>query len=419
MSGIPNTIPKLGDAQLKPRQNPDFVPGRDFGTEDYYVWSRCDGTASLHDIILMVGIGTERSIAILGKLRQIGAVLLPGEAQPVSSGASKSGAESAAGSDELSNAIPTPTRNLAVGSSRTTAPRSARVSKSGPVSRPASASGASAASSSAASAFGGSASVTLPSPAAVRLSSPNEEEASALALDLELPHEYRVRILQYRRRIESANLFELLEIEAEDSDTRSIKRAYFRLSKEFHPDRHYGKELGPFAHWLAEVFKAVTDAFKVLGDKKKRAKYESALRGDSGQHKPQSKEEHAHVLFLSACDAELHGDFAEALRYFAASIRMNEQARVLRRAAMCAVQGQQLSVAAEYAKKAARLCAKDASYLRTLADVYRAGRRLQEAQGVLERALALDIESDVLFSEIKADLASVKASIEEIEAQES
>ncbi|MCP4446358.1 MAG: hypothetical protein GY811_13585, partial [Myxococcales bacterium] len=79
VSGIPNTIPRLGDAQLKPRQNPEFTPGSDFGTEEYFVWSRCDGTVSLHDIILMVGFGTDRSIAILSKLRNLGAVLLPGE----------------------------------------------------------------------------------------------------------------------------------------------------------------------------------------------------------------------------------------------------------------------------------------------------------------------------------------------------
>src|SRR5690606_24671215 len=142
-------------------------------------------------------------------------------------------------------------------------------------------------------------------------------------------------------------------------------------SKEFHPDRHYGKELGPFGPWLADVFKAVSDAFKVLGDNSKRAAYEATLRGD--EEKPQTRAEHARALFQSACDSELAGDTDQALKLFAAAIRMDEQARYLRRAAMCAVSARSLSVAEEYAKKAAHLCDRDASYLRVLADVYRAG----------------------------------------------
>ncbi len=398
VSGIPNTIPKLGDAQLKPRQNPEFVPGSDFGTEDYYVWSRCDGSASLHDIILMVGFGTDRSITILSKLRNMGAILMPGEKRapvvqvtfqpapkrkpaPKPSPTAEAAPNKGKGEPTKQKAAPTPASNAS-------APKPAPKPKAAPKPKP--------------------------SP---KLSKPSAEEEEALGLTLPLPHDERVRILMYRRQLGQATLFELLEIEAEEADKRSIKRAYYRLSKEFHPDRYYGEELGPFGGWLAEVFKAVTDAFNVLGDNKKRARYEADLRGDAGGQKPQTKQEHAHALFLNACDAELHGESEQALKYFAASIRMDEQARVLRRAAMCAVQARELSVAEDYAKKAAHLCANDASYLRTLADVYRAGRRLEEAHQVLLQALKLDTESDVLFTELKADLASVQASIAELEAQ--
>ncbi len=374
MSGIPNRIPELGDAHLKPRQNPEFVPAGDFGTEDYFVWSRCDGTASLHDIILMVGFSTDHSIAILSRLRGMGAVLMPGETKP----------PPGLGTQSIPAAKPAPK------------PRAAP--KPEPEPEPIQRSQA------------------VPTPAPT-LANPSAEESAALELDVQLDQAERVRILQYRRHLGKATLFELLEIEAEEADKRSIKRAYYRLSKEFHPDRHFGKSIGQFEGWLADVFKAVTHAFNVLGDNKKRARYEAELRGDAHVEKPQTKEEHAHALFLNACDAELHGESDDALKFFAASIRMDEQARVMRRAAMCAVQAQQLSVAEDYAKKAAHLCAKDASYWRTLADVYRAGRRLHEAQDVLERALKLDTENDVLFTELKSDLASVQASIEELEAE--
>ena len=79
MSVIPQEIPDFGSAQLAPRQNPRFSPDAAFTSEDYFVWSRLDGRTSLRDIILMVGLGTERAIHILRKLRSRGAVLLPGE----------------------------------------------------------------------------------------------------------------------------------------------------------------------------------------------------------------------------------------------------------------------------------------------------------------------------------------------------
>ncbi len=244
-----------------------------------------------------------------------------------------------------------------------------------------------------------------------------EDELAAMHADCVLDSETRVRIIEFKRRF-SGTYFEVLEIEP-DADKRNVKRAYFRLSKEFHPDRYFGKDLGPFAPWLTEAFKLISTAFKVIGNNKKRAEYESKLRGATAK-KPQTKKEHAEALFLKACDSELHGDSEQALKLFAACVRMDVQPRYLRRAAMCAVQAQQLSVAEEYAKKGAELCSRDASYLRVLADVYRAGAQYEKALRVLDEALKLDTENDVLFGELQADLAAVVATIaEESEKQKS
>lgn len=386
MSGIPEEIPEYGDVQMKPRQNPEFSPGTDFGTEEYFVWSRCDGTVSLHDIILMVGLGTSKSIGILSKLRNIGAVLLPGESR-----------------------LPEVIKRQASAAKSAPAKTPSAPSKSRPSDLPPATSVPLAAQA-----------PSPPSPEAApaadampqTLENPSDVETHALDLELELGHDERVGILLFRRRLANSNLFEILDVDVE-TDKRNIKRAYFRLSKVFHPDRHYGKELGPFEQWLGEVFKAITNAFKVLGDNKKRVKYEASLRGQVGQDVPQTKEEHASSLFQNACDSELQGDSDQALRLFAASIRMDEQPRYLRRAAMCAVQARELSVAEEYAKKAAYLCERDASYLRVLADVYRAGAQLEEAKEILERALTLNVENDTLYGELQTDLAAVDEAIAE------
>ncbi len=424
MSGIPEEIADYGSTKTKPRQNPAFQPGANFGSEDYFVWSRFDGASSIHDIILMAGLGTSRSIEILAKLRDIGAVLLPGESRPPpliqqrliaaqndAEEAKKTPAPAAkkapvaaapvqtrlasAAVQEFSDLPPTAAFVAAVPKATPTPPiRGKAVPRASSVSTPE------------------PAATVTPPVALVSLPSPNKEEADALALDLELDEQERLRILLFRRRMVGSNLFELLEVDIE-TDKRNIKRAYFRLSKSFHPDNHYGKDIGPFEGWLSEVFKAITDAFRILGNNKKRAKYESSLRGEAGEDIPQTREDHAEALYQNACDSELHGESDQALKLFAAAIRMDEQPRYMRRAAMCAVQAHQLSVAEEYAKKAAHLCGRDASYQRVLADVYRAGAQYDLAKEILTSALNLNVENDTLFGELQSDLAAVDAAIAE------
>lgn len=434
LSGIPEEIADYGTTKTKPRQNPAFSPGSDFGTEDYYVWSRCDGASTIHDIILMVGLGTDRSIEILKKLRGIGAVLLPGESRPppliheelmakqaqakaakaskpaTAPAASKTTAKPPAASkttskppaaskskptsaaiEEFSDLPPTvsvPMATLTPETRPNRRPREALSQKAPPE-------------------------ATVPPAQPLTLDNPTPEELVALGADCAMEEQERIRIILFRRKLSSSSLFALLDVDT-DTDKRNVKRAYFRLSKEFHPDRHYGKDIGVFEGWLSEVFKAITDAFKVLGNNKKRAKYEASLRSGGGADVPQTKEDHAAALFQNACDSELHGDSEQALKLFAAAIRMDEQPRYLRRAAMCAVQARELSVAEEYAKKAADLHSRDASYQRVLADVYRAGARYDKAKAILERALTLNVENDTLYGELQSDLAAVNEAIEEV-----
>ena len=64
---------------------------------------------------------------------------------------------------------------------------------------------------------------------------------------------------------------------ARGADRREIKRAYFKLSKEFHPERFYGKKLGGYADRLSQIFQAVKSAFDLLSDDNRRAAYEDSL----------------------------------------------------------------------------------------------------------------------------------------------
>ena len=49
-----------------------------------------------------------------------------------------------------------------------------------------------------------------------------------------------------------------------DADKAAIKRAFAAASKELHPDRYYGKDLGPFRAKLAKIFTRVAEAAEEL-----------------------------------------------------------------------------------------------------------------------------------------------------------
>jgi hypothetical protein len=94
--------------------------------------------------------------------------------------------------------------------------------------------------------------------------------------DLQLTFEQAGAIDEKFAEINVKNAFELLGV-ARGCDKKDVKRAYFKLSKDFHPDRFYGKNLGPYKERLSQIFNAVKAAFELLSDDARRAAYEDSL----------------------------------------------------------------------------------------------------------------------------------------------
>ncbi len=82
----------------------------------------------------------------------------------------------------------------------------------------------------------------------------------------DLSPELKTRLLRLVRRLPKLTPQQLLGLPA-DSDLGRAKRAYFMASKELHPDRFYGKDLGPFREILGEIFTHLTRAWQqIQGD---------------------------------------------------------------------------------------------------------------------------------------------------------
>jgi curved DNA-binding protein CbpA len=92
-----------------------------------------------------------------------------------------------------------------------------------------------------------------------------------LAVDpaLELPVDVQERVLEFEARL-TRPYHEILGVPA-DADVRAIKHAYFGLSKQFHPDRYFRRNLGPYGPRIERIFKKVLEAYELLSDPATRA----------------------------------------------------------------------------------------------------------------------------------------------------
>jgi len=82
------------------------------------------------------------------------------------------------------------------------------------------------------------------------------------AIEIGLP--LQRRILEFEAALDRP-YHELLGVER-GVEPRVVKRAYFKLSKEFHPDRYFRREIGHYAQRLDRIFKKVLEAYEMLSD---------------------------------------------------------------------------------------------------------------------------------------------------------
>lgn len=389
---MPAELPGLGSSAMVLRVRPGFDPLKaGVGPDEYFVLSRIDGKQTVREVLLSTGLPVDRGIQILHKLRTVGAVLMPGEpanAPPPGPGrptVARTATPVSATAAQLRPPAPppdVPTVRLP--------PNVLKAHLDAPTTRRAAASESPAAE---------------PAGPELRLPDPSGPEIAALTEDCDLPDAERRRILAMQRLVAAKDPWGLLGV-PRGADPKLVKRTYFKLSKDIHPDRYYGRQLGSFADRLALVFEAVSRAYaKVTSPEGLRT---TGPHPAVGQDQPQTPQEYAAELFARACDVETSGDPLEAMKLFAAAVRVDPQTRFLRRAASCALAAGQPKTAVEYAKKAQTQVPEDPSAARLLAAAFRGAGKLADAEEVLVMAMALKNENDVLTAELRNDLAEVR-----------
>ncbi|HEY6039751.1 MAG TPA: DnaJ domain-containing protein [Kofleriaceae bacterium] len=369
MSAVPPSIGGLGSTQLKLRASPAFDPLKArVLPEEYFLYSRFDGSSTLRDVLLESGLPIDRAIQIVMKLRSLGALLLPSETAPPAS------------------TDPTEKLPLRTPEMERLGPAPSRVADATEKIHVRTASG------------------SQPPALDTTLPDPTGEELQALSETNALSDAQRRQILAMARLLDKRDPWALLGV-PHGADAKVLKRAYFKLSKDIHPDRFYGKQLGSFAERLSTVFQAMTRAYERLTNPDKSGAY---AVDQPVAETAQSPEEYAAELFDRGCQLEVAGDALEAMKLFSAAIRLDGQTKYLRRSASCALAAGQPRTALEHAKKAQARSPSDPSLARLLATAFKACGKLADAEEVLVMAMALKSENDALGTELRNDLAEVR-----------
>jgi curved DNA-binding protein CbpA len=112
---------------------------------------------------------------------------------------------------------------------------------------------------------------------------PDKEPWLCMAFDealleekVDLDEKTRRKILYLHQKMGELTHYQVLEVERR-ADARTIKRAYFDISRQYHPDTYFRKELGSYKSKVEDIFKRITQAYDALSNEESRRAYDQTL----------------------------------------------------------------------------------------------------------------------------------------------
>jgi curved DNA-binding protein CbpA len=251
-----------------------------------------------------------------------------------------------------------------------------------------------------------SAKLTLKTPlvqstAKVETNAPADEEVVELELDGHEPDEKEL-LTQYLTRVESAeSYYEILEVSIKAA-VPEIKAAYFKLAKNYHPDKFHNEVDSQLQQKVQNAFTEIARAYETLKDEKARELYDFKLRKYLESVKEQEKSstpgapqvkvepDRAKGEFDQGFDCIMNQDYENAIPFLARAVQMSPD-----NARYHAYYGKALSFAKNQRFKAEteintaiKLEADNPAHRIMLVEFYIQFNLLKRAEGELSRLLA-------------------------------
>ncbi len=128
---------------------------------------------------------------------------------------------------------------------------------------------------------------------------------------------FRKRVEEIYLNLDSFTEYELLEVD-EGSDVETIKKNYYRLAKEFHPDRYFGSDDLRIKDKLSSIFDAITRAYIMLKEGKKDYIAPGKVREDEISNAQKAEEQ-----FKRGVEEFKKGNFWGAVDFLKWAIKFN------------------------------------------------------------------------------------------------
>ncbi len=331
----PTPKPDVDFASLSPSPTP----------EQYFLLSRLDGRLTVGELCKISGLGRKKTLAALESLARAGAIELPGF---VAADAGRSGG--GASGNFGAQAAP---QHAAPADKASSAAGNAGSKKSSAKKR-------------------GSKTVEPNFPVAP---ANFEFDAELLAVDVPLGEAHRRELICLHAQLDEMTFYDVFGV-GEDASKKEIKKAYFRMSKRYHPDKFFRKEMAAFGPMLETVFKRITEAYRTLSNKRKRQAYDqelAALRPDpepehdagapAADSDPgeQNKRKAAAVLLMRRAEKmQAQNDYAKAAGEYRKALALNRDADLaMRVASMLLDEAQLAEEACSFARAALKLGASE------------------------------------------------------------
>lgn len=149
----------------------------------------------------------------------------------------------------------------------------------------------------------------------------NEKEEKALKNDddKKLYHDLNTFLTELKTK----NYFEVLGVPEKTTD-ESVKKSYFLLAKEYHPDRYYNKDKS-IRDTAEEIFTILTNAYNSLMTEELRKKYSESLKEKSQEKKLEDAQSlvNAEIQFQKGMVYYKSHDFVNAEECFKWAVKLN------------------------------------------------------------------------------------------------
>ncbi|MBI4823802.1 MAG: DnaJ domain-containing protein [Nitrospirae bacterium] len=215
---------------------------------------------------------------------------------------------------------------------------------------------------------------------------PELKDIDILEQAVEIPEDVSRRIEDMFRGHEGLGYYGVLGIK-ENASNEDIRKAYYRMAKEFHPDRHfYLKEDTEMKYKLNAIFTYITNAYSILTNPKDRDKYNRSLT--EKDKKQASNTEIASERYIEGTASLRHGNYSKAVRFFAeATYYDGSQAKYHYHYGLCLSRLGNLKEAEKALRRALEVEPSNSIYLSEIGHVYLGLGFPLRAKGNFEKVL--------------------------------